>query len=165
MIEIFLQPGEYYVGDADCRIKTILGSCVSITLWQPQRRIGAMSHFVLAGRTRAAGDELDARYADEALELMLRELKNEKVAASTCEAKLFGGGNMFPQQVRDENAGVGHKNGEAARELLRERHIPIVAESLFGVGHRQLIFDVKSGAVWSRQLKPQITPPEANGNS
>ena len=40
LIDIFLQPGEYFVGDADYQIRTMLGSCVSMTLWHPGKRIG-----------------------------------------------------------------------------------------------------------------------------
>ena len=41
LIDIFLQPGEYFVGDADYQIRTMLGSCVSMTLWHPCKRVGA----------------------------------------------------------------------------------------------------------------------------
>jgi chemotaxis protein CheD len=30
----------------------------------------------------------------------------------------------------------------------------VVSQCLYGVGHRQVIFDVATGHVWSRQLKP-----------
>ena len=50
VIEIFLQPGDFYFGDKDTRIRTILGSCVSITLWHPTRLIGGMCHFLLPFR-------------------------------------------------------------------------------------------------------------------
>jgi chemotaxis protein CheD len=153
-MEVFLQPGEYYVGDASCRIRTLLGSCVSITLWHPERRIGAMSHFLLSSRGAAAAGELDGRYAEEATSLMLRDLAREHVAPEECQAKLFGGGNMFPRHARTTALNVGQKNGEAARLLMRAHGIPIISESLFGVGHRQIIFDVGTGHVWSRQVKP-----------
>lgn len=156
MIEIYLQPGEYHVGDANCRIRTLLGSCVSITLWEPQRRIGAMSHFLLASR-HGATSELDGRYADEALALMFRELIELKVKPSACRAKVFGGGNMFPDFTRKDADHVGQKNGEAARALLEAHRIPIISECLFGVGHRQIIFEVKTGDVWSRQVRPKLS--------
>ena len=44
VIEIFLQPGELWFGDEQTRIRTILGSCVAVTLWHPGRRIGGMCH-------------------------------------------------------------------------------------------------------------------------
>ena len=76
LIDVFLQPGEHFVGDANYRIRTLLGSCVSITLWHPVRKIGAMSHFLLSSRTPVdeISRELDGRYAEESLCLMLQEL-------------------------------------------------------------------------------------------
>lgn len=84
---------------------------------------------------------------------MLRELKRLNVSATECQGKIFGGGNMFPQQIQAGRSNVGQRNGETARDLLHSHGIPIVSESLFGVGHRQIIFDVKSGHVWARQLE------------
>jgi len=49
---------------------------------------------------------------------------------------------------------VGRKNGEAARALLQRAGITVHSESLFGVGHRQIMFDVASGDVWARQIQP-----------
>ncbi len=159
--EIFLKPGEYAVGDTSCRIRTVLGSCISIALWSPAPRLGAMSHCLLPSRgregvARVRGLELlglDARYADEALHLMLHELERRQVRGAQCRAKIFGGGNMFPGQ-RPAGVPVGRRNGEAARELLQAHGIEVVSESLFGDGHRQIVFEVATGDVWARQLAP-----------
>lgn len=153
LVDVFLQPGEYFVGDAGFRVSTLLGSCVSITLWQPQRRIGAMSHFLLPARVRADADAsgLDGRYGEEALALMLAELARAGVRAGACEAKIFGGGNMFTRRKRD-GAGVGRQNGDAARRMLAALAIPVRSQCLFGDGHRQIVFEIGSGDVWSRQI-------------
>ena len=164
-VDVFLQPGEYCVGGAAHRIRTVLGSCVSVTLWEPTLRVGAMSHFLLATRGPRAKpvddlrglelQTLDARYGDEALRLMLHDLALRKVAPAACRAKIFGGGNMFPgQQAAGGAPAIGHRNGEAARGLLRDYSIEVVSESLFGDGHRQIAFDVATGHVWARQIAP-----------
>jgi len=165
LIDIFLQPGEFFVADADYQVRTMLGSCVSITLWHPIQRVGAMSHFLLP--TRGATDyvgELDARYGDEALELMLAELRQKGIAPSQCQAKIFGGGNMFPDHFHARDQGVGQRNGEAALELLGRAGVPIVSESLFGIGHRQIIFDVSNGDVWCHQVPPSSREAEQEGD-
>ncbi|MBK1712907.1 chemotaxis protein CheD [Rubrivivax gelatinosus] len=151
---VLLQPGEYFVGNAGQRVRTMLGSCVSVTLWHARLRVGAMSHSLLFSRAGTApAATLDARYGDEALTLMLRELLARKVVVAQCEAKIFGGGDMFPAQHKRGAAAVGRRNGEAARELLQRQGIEVVSESLFGFGHRQIVFDIESGHVWSRQLR------------
>jgi chemotaxis protein CheD len=151
--EVVLQPGEYFVGDRKHRVHTLLGSCVSITLWHPRARIGAMSHYMLAQRgSNDKGMALNARYGEEALTLMIEQLADLGVAANKCQAKVFGGGEMFLSH--QGNPSVGRKNGDAARELLRERGITLTAASMFGIGHRNIIFNVNTGDVWSRQVDP-----------
>jgi chemotaxis protein CheD len=154
MTDVFLQPGEYFVADATYRIRTLLGSCVSITLWHPAMKIGAMSHFLLASSGRGPGVALDARYGDDVMLLMLKDLRRSGVPLAECKAKIFGGANMFPKQVQEESLTVGKKNGESARALLQAHAIPVLSESLFGVGYRQIIFDIANGDVWSRQIEP-----------
>jgi chemotaxis protein CheD len=155
LIDIFLQPGELFVGDASFQIRTILGSCVSITLWHPQSRVGGMSHFLLPTRSVAVPEQvLDGRYGDEALQWMLKDLRASGVDPRQCQAKIFGGGNMFPGHTCASRMTVGQRNGEAARQLLLDDGIQLVTENLFGVGHRQIIFNVSNGDVWMRQVRP-----------
>lgn len=149
--DVFLLPGEFFVGNYQYTIRTLLGSCVSITLWHPHKRIGAMSHYLLAQRSGNTESELSGRYGEEALNLMLEQLAKLGVNGKECQAKIFGGGQMFPGRPDSD---VGKKNGDAARWLLQERGITVVSESLFGEGHRKIVFDVNTGDVWSRQVSP-----------
>ncbi|QTN28967.1 chemotaxis protein CheD [Rhodoferax sp. AJA081-3] len=143
---VFLMPGDYHVGDARCRISTLLGSCVSITLWHPQALVGAMSHFVLSG-TSSDGVR-NARYSDDALQLMLCKLRAKGVDPTECLAKVFGGGAMFDRTKSPGLPDVGRRNGEAARNLLLAHNIPIISESLFGDGYRKIMFNVSTGDIW-----------------
>lgn len=152
-IEVSLQPGECFVGDRRYTLRTLLGSCVSITLWHPRHRIGAMSHFLLPTRGAPTAGAPDGRYGDEAMLLMRDELARFGILAQECQAKIFGGARMFPEQARLATGCVGKKNGEAARELLRAHGIEPVSEHLFGIGHRQIIFNVATGDVWARQAE------------
>lgn len=152
-IDVFLQPGEYFVGNERHVLRTLLGSCVSITLWHPLRRIGLMSHFLLPTRGAAASPSPDGRYGDEAMQLMLRELTRLNISPSECQAKIFGGANMFPGKILGSTSCVGKRNGTAARELLHAHGIHVASEHLFGVGHRQIIFNIRTGDVWARQAR------------
>ena len=61
--EVFLNPGDFHFAGGHTRIRTLLGSCVSIALWHPERKLGGMCHFILPERGQpAAGQELDGRY-------------------------------------------------------------------------------------------------------
>lgn len=162
--EVVLLPGQLFVADARYRLRTLLGSCVSITLWHPATRRGAMSHFVLPTRGGPPpGAALDGRYGDEALRQLLQTFARTRVQPGECQAKLFGGGNMFPGQGLAGEIAVGQRNGQAARTMLAAHGIGIVSESLFGDGHRQIVFDVGSGDVWSHQVEPAMPAPLGPG--
>lgn len=148
-IDIFLQPGEWYFGDEDTRIRTTLGSCVAFTLWHPERLIGGMCHYMLPTRGMPGFDAQSGRYGDEALALLLREAKRLGTRPQEYEVKLFGGANMFPGLARSE-AGVPTKNIAKARQLLLEHGLRAKAESLGGTRFRQLIFTLANGEVWVR---------------
>lgn len=155
VIEIFLNPGEYYFGDRDTRIRTILGSCVSITLWHPELLIGGMCHYMLPNRSGRGTKTADGKYADEALGLLFEEIRRSGTALDEYQVKLFGGGNMFHRQVCTTQAHIGARNAEVGRNLVKYHGLRLTAADLGGVGHRTVLFDIWSGHVWVRQLSPQ----------
>ena len=162
VIEIFLQPGELYFGDRSTRIRTVLGSCVSLTLWHPSLLIGGMCHYMLPSRGKPAAGTLNGKYADEALERLLSEIKAAGTRPHEYELKVFGGGNMFPRLVKAGDCrDVPCKNVRAARELAVRHGFAIKAEHLGGEGHRNVIFDVWSGHVWVRQTPHASGAPDA----
>lgn len=152
-IEIFLQPGEIFFGDSGTRIRTILGSCVSMTFWHPTKLIGGMNHIMLPERGGLKHNNeilLDGKYADEATKLMLKEIKNAGTHPSEYQVKLFGGGNMFSKNTILEKQHIGTKNMVAATNLLNRYGFSLHAKQLGGAGHRSIIFDIWSGYVWVR---------------
>jgi chemotaxis protein CheD len=47
-------PGEFFVHDEDILIMTTLGSCIAACLWDREKRVGGMNHFLLPDGGRAA---------------------------------------------------------------------------------------------------------------
>ncbi|MES2207995.1 MAG: chemotaxis protein CheD [Pseudomonadota bacterium] len=118
-----------------------------------------MSHFILPSRSdKPLKSPLDARYGDEAIQLLLNGLISLGVSPLQCQAKIFGGGNMFPSKKHLHMFDIGQRNGEIARSLLQRYNIPLISEHLFGEGHRQIIFNVSNGQVWTRLVKPIELP-------
>ena len=145
--EIFLNPGEFHFGDGNTRISTLLGSCVSITLWHPRRRIGGMCHYMLTERKRPANAPLDGRFGSEAFGLFLQHVEAAGTRPGEYQAKLFGGGNMLSGPAGGRLQ-IGPRNVAHGRQLLASRHIALLAEHVGGSGRRKLHFDVWSGDVW-----------------
>ncbi len=147
--EVYLEPGDFHFGAAPLRLKTILGSCVTVTLWHPRRHIGGMCHIQLPRRPlrMAAGDKLDGRYTEDAFALFDRAIERHGAPPRDYVVKLFGGGNMFLNSAAS-GIDVGHKNVAAARTELKRRGLNPSREHVGGAGHRKLIFDLANGDVW-----------------
>jgi chemotaxis protein CheD len=144
---VFLNPGEFHFGEKNTRISTLLGSCVSITLWHPRRRIGGMCHYMLTERKRPANAPLDGRFASEAFELFLQQVEAAGTRPSEYQAKLFGGANMLADSSGNQ-LDIGPRNVAHGRQLLASKHIALMAEHVGGSGRRKLHFDIWSGDVW-----------------
>lgn len=151
-IEIFLQPGEHYFGDRFTRIRTLLGSCVAITLWHPRLLIGGMCHFLLPSRRRDS-QPYDGRYGDEAMGLLLEAMMAHGTRPQEYEAKVFGGGNMFPEKRSISVLDVGLRNIEAAGRMLDCHGLARKAGSVGQTGHRNVFFDIATGHVWVRHVR------------
>ncbi|MGD0958193.1 MAG: chemotaxis protein CheD [Methylomonas sp.] len=153
-IDIFLQPGELYFGDRETRIRTLLGSCVSITLWHPLLLIGGMCHYMLPENKRGgAGNDLDGRYADDAMLMFMRELEKTGTNPADYEVKMFGGGDQFPERAAPERLSISDNNIVAGLALLKDYGFTIKCTHLGGAGHRNVIFDICNGHVWMKHCE------------
>lgn len=149
LVEVVLNPGEFCFGGADTRIHTLLGSCVSITLWHPRRQVGGMCHYMLpARRLPGALHRLDGRYADHALRMFLDEIGRRGTRPTEYVARMFGGGNQFPPaQRRGRAPDIARDNIEAGLALLARHRIHLAQTHIGGSGARRLTFDVATGEV------------------
>jgi chemotaxis protein CheD len=161
-LEIFLQPGEFYFGEEKTRIRTLLGSCVAITLWHPRLRIGGMAHYMLPQRPNRSKDQpLDGRYAEEVMLMFQRELQDTRTRPGEYQVKLFGGGHMFAYAPKSKcHVDVSERNIDIGRRLMVQHGFKILAEDLGGDGHRTVAFDLWSGDAW---LKKAARTPSGGG--
>lgn len=106
---------------------------------------------MLPCRDRRAEQALNGKYANEALELMLREARKLGTRPEQYEVKLFGGGDMFPSYKKGGRTVAG-RNIEAVRGLIAAHGLCITSESLGGAGYRNVIFEIASGNVWVRHV-------------
>ncbi|MCB1174498.1 MAG: chemotaxis protein CheD [Leptospiraceae bacterium] len=149
VLEIFLQPGEFYWGDGQTRIRTLLGSCVSICMWHPGDQIGGMCHFMLPEKPGSTEMTRDPRYADAAMLLFLGEITKSRTNLADYQVKIFGGANMLQESGKLDP--VGDKNVAAARRLVKQYNLNLVAEHLGGSSARRLHFNLWDGSVWLRK--------------
>ena len=112
-----LLPGQMHFGAQVGGLRTLLGSCVAVTIWHPKRKLGGMCHFLLPSRPRKAGDALDGRYGDEALEAMVELLRKAGTSPSEYQAHLCGGADTMPEGT-SLKFNVGERNIEQGFSLV-----------------------------------------------
>ena len=150
MPEVYLAPGEFRFATSPTRLRTILGSCVAVTLWHPERKIGGMCHYMLPSRARCS-TALNGMYADEAIELFVRQAKAHRTDTEAYQLKLFGGSERFPELQRQLPFGdVARMNVNAALEMAALYRLDLIAQDMGSTGYRSIIFDLCSGDVWVR---------------
>ncbi|MCD6734639.1 MAG: chemoreceptor glutamine deamidase CheD [Burkholderiaceae bacterium] len=139
-------PGEYFVESEDILIMTTLGSCIAACLWDRDRRIGGMNHFMLP-----EGAGVDGRYGAYAMELLVNELMRRGAARTSLEAKVFGGAQVISGM---ETVNVGERNTRFVLEYLRTEGIPVVARDVLDVHPRKVCFMPATGRAVVKRLLP-----------
>lgn len=164
VIEVFLQPGEFYWGDRDTRIHTLLGSCVAISVWHPARLVGGMCHIMLPERrSRLPGERATGKYADEAIELFLEQIKRVDPDPGNYQVKIFGGGNMNPALAGPRS--VAGRNIQAVHKLLAANHFKLAVERTGGSLYRKLKFEIWNGTVWALEQTVSEVPAHYRDDS
>lgn len=145
-----LLPGEYYVTNQGELIGTVLGSCISACVRDPETGIGGMNHFMLPTRSGGTVDLLsDAyRYGNYAMEHLINDVMKLSGKRHSLEFKLFGGANV----VRGMSS-VGSKNIDFVRKYLELEKFRIQAEDLGGDYPRKILYDPTTGKVLMKKIQ------------
>ncbi len=141
-----IHPGEFFTSTEDLIISTILGSCVSVVLYDLNTRCGGMNHFMLASSSAAQNpyQELTGRYGINAMELLINDLMKLGGKRADFQAKIFGGGHVINTQ--NHNA-IPETNIEFAINFLKEEKIPLVSHDTGGVQGRKIFLFPQTGQV------------------
>ncbi|MCI6097897.1 chemotaxis protein CheD [Anaerovibrio slackiae] len=137
---------DYKVGRApDTLISYGLGSCIGISLYDPQTKIGGLLHIMLPDSNQSRANENRAKFADTGIPDMLEELIRMGAAKSRLVAKLAGGSQMFAFANASDIMRVGLRNASASKEILKKLSIPIVGEDTGGNYGRTVQIDLSTG--------------------
>jgi chemotaxis protein CheD len=140
----YVKPGEVHWADTPTIFKTVLGSCVSVCLWDQLEAIGGLNHFILP---TARSGERDDRYGDVAIPRLIGALR--ALGCVHLVAKVFGGAAVLPM---GGVATVGDANTALALRLLAEHGIPVLAQRTGGRCGVVIRYHSGSGDVLLRQI-------------
>ena len=139
-------PGEFFVHDEDILIMTTLGSCIAACLWDREKRVGGMNHFLLPD---GGGATDSGRYGSFAMDLLIGELVKRGATRSTMEAKVFGGGAVVSGM---NTINVGERNTNFVLDYLRTERITVVSKDVMDIYPRKVCFLPASGKAMVKRL-------------
>ena len=141
-------PGQYMITSVPALVTTVLGSCVSVCLWDGQAGIGGMNHYLLPGTEE---DEVgNMNRGITSIQLLVKSMLNRRATIENLEAKVFGGCNSLYKE--NNFFRVGERNAAIALEILKEFNIPVRAKHVGGSYGRKIIFDTGTGKVKMKLL-------------
>jgi len=144
----YLYPGMLFAEPGDYSVTTVLGSCVSVCLWDPASRTGGINHYLLPLWN---GDGLRTpKYGNIAIPMLVEKLLQAGCARGNLKAKVFGGASVLEGWSGLLN--VGERNIHFAEGALEEARIPVIGKDVGGTSGRKLLFVTGSGDVYVRKL-------------
>jgi len=147
--DIHLEPSDFYWGKSPEKIHTVLGSCISVTVWNPVRKSGGMCHYMLTRNVLRKDGPPDPRYCEDSMDLIFKFVKEENLNPSRYQVKIFGGAAMFA----DGASRIGDANIRCAEEHLTSHGFIIAARHVGGDSSRHIVFELETGDVWVKTQK------------
>ncbi len=139
----FLYPSTLFASKEPYVVKTILGSCVAICLWDPVNQIGGINHYMLPSWN--GNDLASPKYGNIAIDKLLEKMGQLGARRENLKAKIFGGGELIESGANGTL--IGERNIRVARLILEEKRIPVIASSTGGRKGRKILFFTDSGEV------------------
>jgi chemotaxis protein CheD len=124
-------------------LRTILGSCVGICIYDPKSKIGGLSHIMLPSSKKPSSNL--RKYADTAIPLMIDEMIKMGADRNRMVAKLAGGATMFKHSDNSLMGEIGKNNISSVKEILNSLKIPILSEEVGGDYGRTIDFFLETG--------------------
>ncbi|MBN2447852.1 MAG: chemotaxis protein CheD [Phycisphaerae bacterium] len=148
--DVFLRPGELGVFAGGQRVKTILGSCVAVCLWDRRRRLGGINHFLLP--RPEDHDRSSMRYGTVACTQLIQRMYARGARPENLTAAVVGGGAPIRGRRRMASERIGDANTRVALMILAEHGISVQRQVTGGDHGRKLLFGTGDGTLHVRTL-------------
>ncbi len=149
--KFYLHPGEIFCNKKPYLVDTILGSCVSVFLWDSVLQFAGINHYMLPSCNNAG--QASYKYGDVAIPEIINRMLQMGSSRNNLKAKIFGGSEMG---YSNSAFNIGQRNLALAKDLLNDEKIPVINQSIGGNIGRKVIFHTLPGEVFISYIKQDI---------
>lgn len=133
-----------------------LGSCVAISLYDPEHSVGGVAHALLPRPKAGQVVDRPGKFVSTAVGCLVDALLESGAKQEHLQAKLCGGASMFKGFGGGKDSSVGERNLDAAKTVLENYGIPIVAADIAFDFGRTMELDLTSGMMRVRTVRGHV---------
>lgn len=142
--EYYLHPGYIFFSEEKYIIKTILGSCVALCIWDKRKKIGGMNHYIYSYDTEK---KRNCKYGENSIRKLLNFFKESGSKAIDLEAYIVGGAENPKLSSK-----IGDNNVKLAIEMMEKYKIEVVDMKTGGNKGRKVLFENYNGVCKVRKI-------------
>lgn len=139
---------EIKTGKSPYVLRTTLGSCIGVVLYQPDLKIGGIAHIMLA-QDSLGRDKLKnpGKYAETALPKLLELMNKEGCKPGSYSARIFGGASMFKNIHSNFLQHIGEDNIQYVKKFLKDMNITVLVDDTGGHEGRTISLYMDDGRI------------------
>jgi chemotaxis receptor (MCP) glutamine deamidase CheD len=151
--DVTLYIGGIFASGEQAVIRTTLGSCIAVCLFDPVAVVGGMNHYMLPDCSAAVAEP--GRYGVHAMELLIGAIQRAGGSRGRLVAKIFGGGHVIDTREHDES--VPSRNIAFIQKFMAEERIHVATLDVGGYLPRNVKFETWTGKAFCKRLsKPGV---------
>jgi len=135
----FLQPGYIIICKQPFIINTIVGSCISVCLWDNVNHFGGMNHYIYA---KSLNKIKNGKFGNISTPFLIKSMLEIGCRPENIKAHIIGGG-QHPQL----SPIIGEENSKIASVILEKYKLEIITNDIGGQIGRKIIFNTKTGEI------------------
>ncbi|MFQ5532301.1 MAG: chemotaxis protein CheD [Candidatus Methylomirabilales bacterium] len=141
--EVTIYAGGVHASQEPTVIKTLLGSCIAVCLFDPSAQIGGMNHFMLPNSSDDGDRSAPLRFGVPAMDYLIGMMLMLGATHDRFVARIFGGGHVL--KSAESVPSVPQRNIDFIRKFLADAGIPVLTEDVGGGHARHVAFQTDTG--------------------
>lgn len=150
-MEQVVHMGKFAIAKDGEALRTTLGSCVGVILYNKDKSIYGLAHVMLPLAPHAEPAEI-GKYMDTAIPALMKMMGYENNQGKDLKAKIAGGADMFSAIKKSTNVAIGQKNIDSALSVLADLKISVIAKEVGGTKGRQMVVNTAEKKIYVTQI-------------